>query len=92
MVQVRIMSSDEGLVRKVAKLLLPAIEASPDLHVGEPREASTRGPGLRIFLEVIPAQPSTDPIRVHADRADRQPAPARRPVTRPRALPPARDT
>ncbi|MFC6080881.1 hypothetical protein [Sphaerisporangium aureirubrum] len=96
MVEVRLMGDDPDRVRETAALISRILGASDEVVLGDQKQVpNKRGPGLRIFLEVIPARTDGRPAYVSAERTDQASSPARRangrgPVpSRPRlALPP----
>lgn len=91
MAQIRIMSDNAAEVEQVLDLLLEYLRDCPDLAAGSPTRLGHRGGGGRVVFELMPARPTTPPVRVEAERVD-EPAPSRPRVARrsPRALPPGR--
>ncbi len=57
MVQIRVMSDDFGSASRVLEVLLPLLEASPDLVVGDTTELSHRGGGRRVVFDLSPTRP-----------------------------------
>lgn len=70
MVQIRIMHTDADRVRQVAEMLLPLMRASGVFTVGDEVELATRGPGLRIVVDVTPAQPGPGRGWASAERVE----------------------
>ncbi|MFD8146098.1 hypothetical protein [Streptomyces sp. NPDC059708] len=62
MVQLRVMTDDAALGEEVLAVLVPLLRACTALRVGEPTRLTHRGGGLRVVLDVQPADPS--PVRV----------------------------
>ncbi|MFJ4343568.1 hypothetical protein [Streptomyces sp. NPDC088915] len=82
MVQIRVMTDDRERGERVVEILLPLLEACTALQAGEPTRLTHRGGGLRLVLDVQPAEGVT------GVRVEREGAPARPPrAPRRRALP-----
>jgi hypothetical protein len=75
MVQIRVMADDAAAVADILERMLPLLQASPYLVVGDRKELSMGGPGRRVVFELIPADP---PVTVGTERIDQPPA--RRPA------------
>ncbi|MFI9052433.1 hypothetical protein [Streptomyces sp. NPDC053427] len=76
MSSLRIMDSDPGKARRTADAVRRALEASPEVVVGNVSEkANYRDGGLRVFMEVLfleaPAARENEEQEVTVERADR---------------------
>jgi hypothetical protein len=87
MTSLRLMDSDDGKAKRTAAAVQRALEASPELVVGNVSTVpNKRGPGVRVFMEVLLLEPRDaapgDDQEVTVERTDSRP-----PARRRRALP-----
>jgi hypothetical protein len=78
MPQIRLMGDDRELIYRTRDALVRALNASPELVVGDVVDRPPRGSGARFYIEVLPvgAAPAEEEVTVTVERDS--PRPSRR--------------